>query len=278
MVVHKDMPFGDYLAHPAYGSSDLRAFRTGPPAMVPWRRQNREQDTDATRLGSAAHCAILTPDLFAKDYAVKPEGLSFATKEGKEWRATHGGRTIITHDQWLQVRGVHAALCGKLAAFESLHAAVGREWSIFWRCERTGLDCKGRPDWFDERSVSDLKVSVIADRDADSLASAAHRQGWMHQLAHNRAGLQANDYPHVAVGRLVLISPNPPHNVWLLEVCENDMDFLDLDNRNTRLGMAECHRTGNWPGTPDSFRVIELPASAAFTESDIEGALEVSET
>ena len=90
-------------------------------------------------------------------------------------------------------------------------------------------------------------------------------------------GLAANGH-EVSRGRLVVIAPSAPHYVHLLEVSENDLDFLELDNRNTRLGMAECHRTGHWPGTPDTWQVIELPASAAFTESDLEGATEILST
>lgn len=276
MSFHPTMSFADYLASEAYGSSDLKAFRVGPPAMVPWRRANREDDTPATRVGSAAHCLILTPDLFSQVYAVKPAGMSFASKEGKAWRDEHGEKEILTWDEALQAREVHKAFTGKMAAFDALHGAEAREASVFWTCRKSGLPCKSRPDWFDRETIYDLKVSIVAERDADSLPFVAHKNGWLHQLAHGRAGLHANGFDGVNRGRLVIIAPNPPqeHRVWLLEVCENDLDFLELDNINTRLGMAECHRTGKWPGTPDTFRVIELPASAAFTESDLEGATE----
>jgi hypothetical protein len=62
--------------------------------------------------------------------------------------------------------------------------------------------------------------------------------------------------------------------VWLIELRESDMDFLELSNSNTRLEMAKCWRRGQWPGTPDSWQQVELPITATFTESDLEGAEE----
>lgn len=274
-----DMPFADYLGHHAYGSSDLRAFKSGPPAMVQWRRNNRDMtQTDATRIGSASHCMILTPTLFTHTYVEKPEGMEFRSKEAKaqrdEW--IEAGLTILPQDEAKAVAAVTKAFFDKPAASDSLRHARHVEASIFWRCAESGLPCKGRPDWFDDDCVYDLKVSVEATKGFEQLRFRAHSNGWLNQLAHNRAGLQSLGYP-VKRGRLVVIAPSPPqeHRVWLLEVREPDMDFLELDNENTRKAMAECARTGVWPGTPDGWTEIELPASAAFTDNDLEGAVEV---
>lgn len=269
-MIDKTLSFDSYLAHPSYSSSDLKAFRIGPPAMVPWRRANRHDGTEATRLGTAAHCRILTPDLFDVAYWVKPEGMEFRTKEARQQRddVLASGRVIIDTDTLAQVDAIAAAVRAKVQI-----ATDRAEWSLFWDCAESKLPCKCRPDWFDAHAVYDLKVSVVADKPAHSMAFAAHANGWLNQLANNRAGLEANGL-RVKVGRLVIVSPNAPHYVHLLEVRENDMDFLEMDNENTRRAMAQCHRTGQWPGTPDTWQVIELPASAAFTETDLQGAEE----
>lgn len=264
-----DLPFADYLNSPAFGSSDLRAFRIGPPAMVQWKRANRHDDTASTVLGRAAHCAVLTPALFASEFVFRPtDGRGdFRTKEGKAWRDEQTA-TILTEEDRQTIAGVVQAIRGK-------RIEVARaEQSVFWTCEDTGLACKGRPDWFDTEAVYDLKVSVAADKPFRSLMFHAYNAGWTHQLAHNRAGLHAAGVRTVKVGRLVVVSPTAPHFAHLLEVSENDLDFLELDNLNTRKGMAACVRANHWPGTPDKWQPIELPASAAFTESDLEGAEE----
>ena len=265
------IPFRDYLDHPGYGSSDLRAFRQGPPAMVPWRRKNRTE-TASTRLGSAAHCWVLTPDLFDASYWVKPEGMEFRSKENKELRDSilAKGITILDREDLLTIEAVCVAIKAKLR--RELHRER-TEQSVFWRCSESGILCKSRPDWFDRDAIYDLKVSIVADKPAHLIPFAAHGNGWMHQLANGRAGLAANRH-QVKLGRIVLVSPNAPHNVHLLEVRENDLDFLEMDNQDCRKGIAHCERTGHWPGTPDTWQTVELPASAAFTESDLNGAEE----
>jgi len=271
-----DMAFDEYLAHEGYGSSDLHTFRAGPPAMVPWRRQNRDDGTSATIVGTAAHCAILTPDLYGKRYVAKPDGMTFASKEGKAARNEWMQRslTILTHDEAQTVAAVVRAFDCKAAARDSLVGALHSEASVLWTDRESGLPSKGRPDWFDSECVYDLKISVAATRGLEAIRYGAVRDGWFHQVAHNRAGLNKAGYFKVKKGRLVVIAPKPPvqFRVWLLEVKENDMDFLELSNENTRREMAKCWRRGEWPGTPEVWTEVELPVTAAFTDNEIEGA------
>lgn len=253
-----DIPFADYLALPAFGSSSLKAFRSGPPARVLWEREHPKEETDATKLGTAAHCAILTPDLWDATYAVKPEDMSFATKEGKAWRAEAeaSGKKIIEWKPAQTVAAIRAAFQAKAPAALSLRTATV-EASMVWRAE--GLDLKGRPDWFTPDTVYDLKVSRDAGPD---LAYRAYVNGWMHQLAHNRTGLHAVGYAGVKRGRLVVIAPTAPHFVWCVEVKESTLDVLALENENTARSMAGCVAAGVWPGTPDEWTRVEMPAYA----------------
>jgi len=277
--IHAGVPFAEYLGHPAFSSSDLRTFRQGPPAMVPWKREHRDQDaTDATRLGSAAHCRILTPNEFEQRFVVKPAGLEFRTKEAKDlrdgWLAA--GLTILSSAEDDQVRQIAKAFQAKATAQQSLAAATHVEASMLWTCRRTGLPCKGRPDWVDGDAVYDLKLSVEAEKSLEQLRFRAHQNGWLNQLAHYRFGLGSLGHP-VRVGRLVVVAPRSPQDlrVWLIELNEDAMDHLELANEITRKQIAECHRRGHWPATPDTWQQVELPPSAVFVdEVDLEGAEE----
>jgi len=273
-----DIPFAEYLAHPAFGSSDLRAFRIGPPARVTWGKANRTESTHAMKFGTGTHCRMLTRALFERElfdrtYIVRPQDDrgNFRTKVGKAWRDEQlaAGRVILTAEELDGLRGASDSAAAKVGECLDLSNA---EKSIFW--EADGIQCKCRPDWFrDGEAVYDLKVTHMADKPFRALMFGAYNAGWTHQLAHNRAGLAAAGVT-VKVGRLVVVSPNAPHFAHLLEVSENDLDFLELDNANTRKGMAACVRANHWPGTPDKWQQLELPASAAFTETDLEGAEE----
>ena len=62
-----------------------------------------DEQTPAMRLGSMIHRAILEWD--SLDYVVKPAGMNFATKEGKEWKAAQTN-AIITNDEYQTILGM----------------------------------------------------------------------------------------------------------------------------------------------------------------------------
>jgi hypothetical protein len=263
-----DLSFSDYLALEAWGSSSLRAMRRGPPARVEWERTARHEDTDATRLGTAVHCALLTPDLYERQYAIKPEGMNFSTKEGKAWRddPCRAGLTLLSHDVGAQVQAIVEALHAKQAVAESLEDARC-ESSLVWDCSETGERCKARPDWTSPAFIYDLKVSRHAS--GGYLALRAFSEGWMHQLAHYRRGAGELGLP-ITGGRLVVVDPTAPHFVYTLEVKRDALDLLELENIQTLKLLRECRVAGVWPGTPETWTRVDVPASAVMLEESEE--------
>lgn len=256
-----DLTFAEYHALEAWSSSALKAMRKGPPARVLWERDHDRGDTDATILGSAVHCALLTPHLYTEVYAVKPDGMSFATKEGKAWRddPCRAGRTLLSHDMGATVDAIVNALMDKPAVAASLGKASARETSLVWDCSITGERCKGRPDWIEGRHLYDLKVSRHAS--SPYLALRAFSEGWMHQSAHYRTGAVELGMP-VRGGRLVIVEPTAPHFVHLLEIKGDALDLIEIENVSTIKELRDCRIANVWPGTPEEWRKIEPPASA----------------
>lgn len=261
MSVTSDLPFSDYLALPGWGSSTLKAMRKGPPARVQWEREHHAE-SDAMRLGSAVHAFMLySSGLFSELYALKPDGMSFATKDGKAWRAEHGGRIILTHDEWTTVEGISTALMSKSLVSESLLNRDGSEVTLQWKDAMTDEACKGRPDWINGACIYDLKVSRHALGTA--LNFRAFTEGWMHQLAHYRAGAQACGLP-ITGGRLVVVTPTAPHFVYTLEVKSDSLDLLQMENQSTLAMLGQCRERNEWPDTPNEWTPIEPPPNALF--------------
>lgn len=256
--IYHDMDFETYLGLDAWGSSSLRAMRKGPPARVIWEKGAPNVDTSARLLGSAVHCALLTPHLFADTYVGKPEGMRFSTKEGKAWRDAHSTRKILSFEDFARVQSIVEALHAKESVAKSLDGAAC-EHSIIWRCPGSGELCKGRPDWISEsdHAIYDLKVTRFGG--TRFMAIRAYSEGWMHQLAHYRTGAMLSD-ADVKRGRLVVVEPDPPHFVWTLEVKRDALDLLELENGETLKAMRDCRVARAWPGTPDDFTLIEPPA------------------
>lgn len=262
--IYRDVPMATYRGWPGFGSTDLRRMRIGPPAMVPWGRANPERETDATKLGTAAHCAILEPGAFAARFAHKPDGLSFSTKEGKEWKAAvPDGVSILTHAEWQKVDAIVNAFHSKDIAHEAYEAAaVNREVSVAWNDPDTALPLKARPDFYIEGGhVYELKVTRHAS--AQSIAFRAYAEGWMHQLAHNIAGLVENGVK-VDGGRIIAINPEPPQRfrVYCVEVKRDALSLMHLENERTYKALAECVEFDEWPGSWDVWEKIEAPAIA----------------
>lgn len=269
-----DVPFKDYLSRPGWGSSDLAAMRRGPPARVVWERQHREEDSEAMLLGRFVHCALLTPDLLDSTYVCKPQGMTFSTREGKAWRDAQKAE-IVPFDAYTTGGNIVHAVLGKKPARESIEAASHVEASLLWNCPLSSEECKGRPDWIEDRYIYDLKVSRYADGHA--LGLRAFYAGWMHQLSHYRTGAQSLDMD-IRGGRLVIVAPAPPHVVYTLEVKMDALDLLEIENISTLKALRECRLENSWPGTPDSWTKIEPPAAATDPFEEISLSSETEET
>ena len=106
-----------YHANEAISHSKLELFRRRPISY--YRRfvaktVARPEPTEAFRLGSAAHCAVLEPTTFWDRYALRPEGIDRRTKDGKiafaEFEAANVGKTVITQDEAGSVQEMTAAV------------------------------------------------------------------------------------------------------------------------------------------------------------------------
>jgi len=291
--LHPDMPFAGYHALSAWGSSDLKTFRVGPPAMVPWKRANPSADTDATRLGTAAHARTIEPDAFVERYVIKPDDApdrpteamlnakkrTPASEERIAWwadfNAKNAGKIVLSPAVGRDVDAIAYAVWDNGKAWLSLNEATHREASIFWTCPDSGEPCKARPDWYDEDWCYDLKVSRHA---GSGLAFRAYVEGWMAQSAHYVFGLRTLGLGAKRGGRLVVVHPKAPHNVYTVEIKTSALDILTLENVNTLRLMGACRRANDWPGTPDEWSVIAPPENALMQTLgalDLSGAEEV---
>lgn len=258
--IYPTMNFETYLELDAWGSSSLRAMRRGPPARVVWEKDSPSGDTSARLLGSAVHCGLLTPHLFADTYVGKPEGMRFSTKEGKAWRDAHSSRTILSNEDFLRASSIIDALMAKEAVATSLEGSLC-EHSLVWRCPASGELCKGRPDWIEDGRGNLLDLKVTRHGGTRWMALRAFSEGWMHQLAHYRTGAILHGL-NISRGRLVVVEPDPPHFVWTLEVKTDALDLLEIENGETLKAMRDCRVKREWPGTPDEWTKIEPPAGS----------------
>lgn len=157
--VYIGLSFDDYLADPALGSTDAKNLLISPlkfwvnSSLNPNRPPNKE--TAAKNFGTLVHEVILeNPD---KVLAVKPEGMSFATKAGKAWKAEiiESGATILTPDEGRTLAMIVEA-CRRSGVSKMIEGSIP-EVTYIWTDER-GIRRKIRLDSMKPDMSFDLKT------------------------------------------------------------------------------------------------------------------------
>ena len=263
-----------YHANDAISHSKLELFRRRPISY--YRRfiaktVARPEPTEAFRLGSAAHCAVLEPATFWDRYALRPEGIDRRTKDGKiafaEFEAANAGKTIITQDEKAAVEQMTVAVL--LHPLASQLLAAGKP-ELSWRVAPAGgmaLQC--RTDWFNKAGcelssgrpyVADLKTVESLDADAFRNFERAcfnfgyHRQaGFYLPLITEIVGSPVFDFLFIVVEKA------EPYGVAVYRLSDaatargHDETITDL------IRLQSCIKDQQWPNLPNDLREIGLP-------------------
>ena len=139
---HDGIPNEEYHSSSAISSSLLRRALDGSIWGVD------RPVTEAMTRGTMIHAAVLEPDEFAK-YVIKPDDMSFATTEGKAWKAAQNGAPIVSATdhavalliqqrvrQWVRSQAIPRGITG--------WGASQAERSYFWTVD--GQQFRIRPD------------------------------------------------------------------------------------------------------------------------------------
>ena len=263
-----------YHAHSAISHSKLELFRRRPISY--YRRfvaktVARPEPTEAFRLGSAAHCAVLEPATFWDRYALRPEGIDRRTKDGKiafaEFESANVDKTVITQDEAGSVQEMTAAVL--LHPLASQLLAAGKP-EISWRVSpANSLALQCRTDWFNPAGreltgrrpyVADLKTVESLDADAFRNFERAcfnfgyHRQaGFYLPLITEILGSPVFDFYFIVVEKA------EPYGVAVYRLSDaatargHDETITDL------LRLQGCIKTQQWPNLPNELREIGLP-------------------
>jgi PDDEXK-like domain of unknown function (DUF3799) len=239
----------------------LTAIGRSPKYYRSWLAEP-DEDTPAFAFGRAFHCAILEPEIFARDYTVAPDFGDCRFKEAKaardEWRQANAGKIELTAADGLAIERMAASLRS-----HELGALVLRdgepELTIVWQDEDTGLFCKTRPDYWvrSRRMCIDLKSTEdarLASFTRDAVRFDYPLQDALYRSAFAAVGESVDHFLFVAVEK------TPPFDVSVLTL---DQDGVSRGYSRCRMRMdlmAECLRTDQWPGYEPRIHTMELPA------------------
>lgn len=253
------LSFSDYRKIDAINWSSLKWLRESPRAYR-HRRDNPTEATDAMRLGSLTHAAILEPDTVA-DLAVVSPFPAFTTKGAKAWRDEHraAGRLVVTSDQYDRALAVRDAVRSHPAAANYLRRGEA-ERSIVWTDEPTGLTCKGRMDWWACPSIVDIKTTRSIDE--RRLRSQMESLGVFSQLAMYRMGALALGMAVDPRCVIIAVETEPPHDVGVFLLDPGGLREVADEVRALLDQLADCIERDEWPGRFPTETTLRRPAWA----------------
>lgn len=249
----------------ALSSSGLReALDTAQNFFSKVIRGTKRKETDAMRLGTAAHLAILEPEQFKKRYIVMPDFGDFRSPKNREardeWLAgLPSSAMVLTQEQLDKLCYMIDSLLKHTVAVNMLKDGI-QEAVGYFREPETGIKCRFKPDFLrhDLKVLPDLKT--CRDASPRGFQKAIIEKGYHIQLGFYEMGVQA-------------IHKRVPDNVAFIAV-ENEEPYhvcvyiaspamREVSAAMIRKGLHVIKRgmeTGNWPGYQEGLaELIDLP-------------------
>lgn len=272
--VYLRVPEDAYHAGPGISKSGLWIISQQSPAHFKFPPAKDEDSTTARAakdFGSAAHIAILQPELFEGRVVKGPEDRrGNKWKDADEWCAAEGKTLLIAsaYDEVLAMRdAVHADpwINGIITGGKPIVEASG-----YWIDPETGELCRCRPDLYREDLgiIIDLKSSLSAHPDA--FARSVINYGYHAQEAHYSDGWTALGKP---VSGFVFLAweKKSPYAFGVYELPPSIVEEGRALMRKALNRYAECKKVNRWPAYGEgvqelSFKRWAYRATEAPTE------------
>lgn len=245
-----------YHASEGISSTGLRKLIEGTPAHYRAYLTQKREETPAMKLGTAIHKAILEPNLFEANYVCKPEGMNFATLDGKAWKADQKNKEIISFDDYKMIREIQTKFKTS-PKLRQLFSGGVVEQSYYWEDKETGILCKCRPDYFDGSRVIDIKTAESAHPRA--FQNSIGKYNYQIQSAFYLDGLSMltdrslTDFIHVVVEK------EAPYQVAVYVLDDASLDRAREDICAGMRTLKVCTDSDTWPGYPEEVQTMNLP-------------------
>lgn len=251
----KTISYDEYAATPGVSATTLDYMRRSPAHGRAYELGQIERETDSLSLGKVVHYACLEPDLVEKTYSVKPEGMNFATKEGKAWRAEQGERPIISHDTMQTALRCRDSVHRNPVARALLSQGLA-EQSLF--IEDDGLTRKCRFDYVSLSGNTIPDVKTTRDASPAEFEKAVFRyQYWI------RGAYYLDNAAMAGLGDrifcLIAVETEAPYCAVVYQIPDEVIDYgrriYEADLQRYR----NCLKDNEWPGYFKGIQEVWLP-------------------
>ena len=242
----------EYRAAPGVNWSTLKHMGRSPLHYRHAVDSPSSDPTPAMVLGTAVHLLTLQPERAGEIVCFEGDK---RTKEWKQFKADNADRLILGADDLAAARAMAAAVRAHPVAAALLDGCEF-ERPIFYADQATGLPCKARLDAAKPGAVIDLKSARdVAPRAFGRQSAALDYPG---QLAHYGAAWSAetDDLPDLYI---IAVESEAPHDVAVYQL--DDVAIRSALGRRRRYldAVAECSRSGRWPGQVPELSPLDIP-------------------
>lgn len=279
--IQSRVPAEDYHASPGVSITRLKELKRSG-----LHYQYRLANPPATRpmsLGTAAHCAVLEPERFSRQFAVwarRGESGSLCPRKGQYWeefKARNPGKQIITEDEGLDALAISQAIRKDARAMRYLESGEP-EVTMRWQLTSESMTrkpvtvaCRGRADWLTRIDSDHYLVGLKTAKDCRGpiFGNAAARLGYHLQWAFYQDGYQAITGVTPKL-REIVVESAPPYDVVVYEIPEDVISQGRAEYEALLRVLIECESKQEWLGWANGLeQVLSLPTWAFDAQDDL---------
>lgn len=215
-----------------------------------------DEDTSAFLLGRAVHDKILQPELFNRQYVVKPLFVGSGSQiSSNKFEAENSDKSILSQKEFETVLGMTESVLAHPIASKILKRGIAEKIFKFTDTE-TGVNCKIRPDFISDLNlIADIKTTD--DASDFGVKKSIRKFRYYVQDAFYTDGLERNGV-QVDGFVFIFVEKKPPYLVSIHTISEEYREFGRETYRNDLKIYADCLESGKWPGYSELVNVIEM--------------------
>lgn len=240
----------EYHKLPGWSKTSLDKINRSPAHYQEWIANPPEQ-TPAMAFGSALHCAVLTSELYLKEYVIVPE-FDKRTKSGKDsyskFLSECPDKSFITAEHAGQIERMKTAIFEHPLASQ-IFSNGEAEQSFFWIDPKTGLECKARPDYLRFDGIcADLKTCENAG--FKDFQRSVYNYRYHVQGAFFTDGIFQADKKQCSDFVLVAIEKEPPFGIMVYRLDDLAIDAGRVAYQDNLLEVKQ------WKEHPEAYKTV----------------------
>jgi exodeoxyribonuclease VIII len=247
------MTESEYRSHPALNASRFKAFVRSPYHFL---KQVDVEQTEAMRIGTAIHMALLEPELYLKTIAYMPEcdRRTTAGKQiAKEFEDANSDKLILKADSSEIVSRAVISVTGHEEWHYLLASKVNREMIIL--TDLFGIECKGKIDIIDLKNNMIWDVKTCQDASIDKFRyDVQDRLYWVQQAFYKM--LVEKHYKQKFGCGFIAVETTEPSACGFYKVSEEELKVWSDIVENKLLQYQTCTTLNKFP----SYQSGNLPA------------------